>query len=282
MHRGVGFPPHRAYAIEREPRPGSDSVIEERFKAFFEDFDDATSDVKKSTQSTFETNLERWFEVLEENLELVAIVDHLESSIDFYSWFDGVSLSSEGMNESGQIRWPSGSSSRLAMQVAFMRAVLKGQPSYVDVSHAFFAADRNNQMIDATCTHIFNPAARDLRKYLARYTDDSNSERNIPASDRVVKIDHNSSGYEEALLSLDSVEMALQAVNDIDPVEKEQRVAEIKAGRSLLQATQARAESIISVLYKSLKYITKKFTDHYLGAAAAGALTLIGRLTGLW
>ena len=64
----------------------------------------------------------------------------------------------------------------------------------------------------------------------------------VPASDRVVLIDHNSAGYRETEEALDNLEHGLQSTNDFlgVPQEKEQFVAEVSAARRLLQAVRVR------------------------------------------
>jgi hypothetical protein len=105
----------------------------------------------------------------------------------------------------------------------------------------------------------------------------------LPASDRTVPLDHNSPDYLETVRALENIEQAVQQSNDYpDQEDKEQRVAELSAGRRLLQAVRARGEVIIALLYRCLLYIAKKFADVAIGALAIGTLALLGRLTGLW
>lgn len=66
------------------------------------DFDDvlaeyqaATTDVMSANSSTFETNLERWFELVDETPLLARLVRELEAQVDFQRWLD------EGINTMG-------------------------------------------------------------------------------------------------------------------------------------------------------------------------------------
>jgi hypothetical protein len=101
----------------------------------------------------------------------------------------------------------------------------------------------------------------------------------IPASDRVVRLDHNSAPYTEAMEALDKLEHTLKTANDFDNVEeRDQLLAEVSAGKRLLQATLVRVRAVTEVLGTGLKYMAKKFVDGGIGKAAGWAWELILRL----
>jgi len=98
-----------------------------------------------------------------------------------------------------------------------------------------------------------------------------------------VSFDHNSPDYLETVRALENLEQAVQQSNDYpDQEDKEQRLAELSAGRRTMQAVRARAEVIITLLYRSVLYLAKKFADTAIGLLAVGTIALLGRLTGLW
>lgn len=96
----------------------------------------------------------------------------------------------------------------------------------------------------------------------------------VPASDRTVTLGHNSQEQKEALAKLDDLIAEVRATNDFsgDPEEKEQLIAELSAGRRLLEAAKVRVSAARAALQPSLKWILEK---------AGGAV--IGKIAGdLW
>ncbi|MBX3488734.1 hypothetical protein [Parvibaculum sp.] len=103
----------------------------------------------------------------------------------------------------------------------------------------------------------------------------------IPASDRLVKLDHNSNEYQEATHHLDELIEAVGADRSNDFEDKDQRLAELKAGRELLNSNTASPTKIEAVLYGSLGYLATKFADEPIGALAAATWAAIKILLGL-
>jgi hypothetical protein len=96
----------------------------------------------------------------------------------------------------------------------------------------------------------------------------------VPASDRTVTLGHNSLEQKQVLEKIDELLEAVQATNDFPsaPEFKEQIVAELSAGRKLLEAARARVAAVRDALGPPLKWILEK---------AGGAV--IGKIAGdLW
>jgi hypothetical protein len=96
----------------------------------------------------------------------------------------------------------------------------------------------------------------------------------IPASDRTVSLGHNSPEQKQALEKIDELVEAVKQANDLPgtPEEKEQLVAELSAGRKLLEATKVRVAAVHATLQPALRWILEK---------AGGAM--IGKMAGdLW
>jgi hypothetical protein len=96
----------------------------------------------------------------------------------------------------------------------------------------------------------------------------------IPAADRTVSIGHNSPEQKQALEKIDELVEAVKRANDLPgtPEEREQIVAELSAGRKLLEATKIRVAAVQATLQPALRWILEK---------AGGAV--IGKLAGqLW
>jgi hypothetical protein len=96
----------------------------------------------------------------------------------------------------------------------------------------------------------------------------------IPASDRSVSLGHNSPEQRQAIEKIDRLVEAVTQANDLPgtPEDKEQILAELSAGRKLLEATKVRVAAVRATLQPALRWILEK------GAAAA-----VGKMAGdLW
>jgi hypothetical protein len=104
----------------------------------------------------------------------------------------------------------------------------------------------------------------------------------VPATDRVVDLDHDSSVYKETMKKIDELETAVAKINDYpDFVNKDQHVAELGAGKRLLKATRVKISAIMAVLLPVLAYLAQKFADNAVGIIASAAMVAVLKLLGL-
>lgn len=103
----------------------------------------------------------------------------------------------------------------------------------------------------------------------------------IPASDRIVSLDHNRPEYKEATEKLDQVIDLVEADRSNDFDDKEQRVSELKAGRELLKSHLVNSKTIGTVLGTCLTFLTIKFADVAIGDLAATAWAAIKAVLGI-
>jgi hypothetical protein len=95
----------------------------------------------------------------------------------------------------------------------------------------------------------------------------------IPAADRFVRLDHNSKHYRDALKDLEQLVCAIEAANNYEDTEdKEQRLAELSAGRRLLAAVRIRARLVWRVLAVPIVWIIEKFAEGFIGEVGKTAL----------
>jgi len=106
--------------------------------------------------------------------------------------------------------------------------------------------------------------------------------KEVPASDRVVTLDHNSERYQTTLKELDALTREIEVKNDYEDVaDKEERIAELSAGRRLLQSTRVRAAAVGAVLGPALMWLAQKFAGNLVGDLANSLWALIRSLIGL-
>ncbi len=264
--------------------------MSDRISDLLQDYDDLVDVVANATHNLYQASLSRWFALIDEAPKFAREVARLESLNDFDTWYRDLEdrQRKHGMG-STQLDLPTDREAALGMQVSLFRRMANGKIRAEIFAHVYIApSERNvNRGLNEFSKQIFIPAAKALRRRLER-TANSVSSPDIaplfvPAADRTVTLDHNSPDYTDTLRALEKVEQAVQQANDYDdPDDKEQRVAELSAGRRLLQATRARVDALIAVIYRGLSYLAKKFADVTIGEAAKAALALLGKLTGLW
>lgn len=103
----------------------------------------------------------------------------------------------------------------------------------------------------------------------------------IPASDRVVPLDHNRAEYKEATNKLDEVIALVETDLSNNFEDKEQCVSELKAGRELLNSPLVNSNYILTILGNCLGYLAKKFAEVSIGDMAGMAWAAIKSLIGI-
>lgn len=247
---------------------------------FFSEFDELTQYVIASRHQFFEDNLKRWFEALDETSVIAEVVTSLEYTIDIQQFLKNAANTKGSMVGSGVLNWPAQREKRLGTQLLLFREIaskrIKGWQFAVDYTYA--GSNNLNDNVTALADQIFRPFAGDLRRFLKRQTSNS-----IPASDRVVQLNHNSPEYKNTIDALETLEQTIVEANDYEDVEdKEQKIAEVSAGRRLMQAAKIRVAAISAVLSVPILYLIKKFIDTGIGKAATACydalLALFGTL----
>ena len=78
----------------------------------------------------------------------------------------------------------------------------------------------------------------------------------IPASDRVVALNHNNPLYQEMIAAIERVEIAVRQNNDLpEIIERERALAELNAGLTLLRAPSVRVSAVREMLIPTLRLI---------------------------
>jgi hypothetical protein len=106
----------------------------------------------------------------------------------------------------------------------------------------------------------------------------------VPASDRIVALDHNSQTYQETVRSLDQVIEEVRRKNDlgdVDPSEKERVLTELSLGRKLLESAKVRVAAAGALLLGGLKWVIEKFAEGSIQTAASAAYEALKVLLGL-
>ena len=124
----------------------------------------------------------------------------------------------------------------------------------------------------------------DTRPVGSSFVLDTSTLAEAPASDRVVQLDHNSKEYRIAVEALDAVIDEVRKNNeygDKDLQDRDQRVAELEAGKRLLEAPKVSVNAIQAVIITTLAYLAMKFADAAIGNLASQAIDAVKNLVGL-
>ena len=88
--------------------------------------------------------------------------------------------------------------------------------------------------------------------------------------------------FQELTNQLDELLVLLRRSNEIAGESRDQLIAEIKAGRALLEAPKTDPKLVDLFLRRPLRFICKTGSGAIIGVAATAALALLGKVTGLW
>ena len=253
-----------------------------------DDFDDCCDDVMSSNYNTFENNLMKFYQFLDNTSPFREYAKQVERPEEFDNWYQKAKSSRTGMVGSGELDWPLVIDERLGFQIALFRAIAQGRESVLDFCSNFMdAGTRLDDMVFEINDQLFRPFVRELRKLVERAAaspEALSNLSNIPASDRYVRLDHNQPDYTAAIEALNAVIEAVRASNDYasaDPEDREQRLVELSAGRKLLESVRVRVAAASVLIVTTLTYLLSKFADAAIGDLAGRAITLVKGLLSL-
>ena len=108
----------------------------------------------------------------------------------------------------------------------------------------------------------------------------------VPASDRIVTLDHNSADYRETVAALKLVSEEVRKSNEFanlfaDPDDRIRVSSEINGGIELFKNVRVNVDHVKNLLIPNLKLIAQKLADASIGALAIKALEWLTKLFGL-
>jgi hypothetical protein len=246
-----------------------------------DEYDDLTGYVRRSDYDVFASNLASWYAFLNRTSPVDALVKSLENSVNYDEWSKTGLIDQRGTGH-GRVKLPSDPDMKLGILIGMFRRLAGDERQSLNFAHSYASSARNfNENINDLVGKLFDPLADDLRRRIRRI---ESSESKIPASDRFVNVNHNSPAYKELEESLEELEKNLIALNDYDdPEDKEQRIAEISAGRRLLKATRVRIEGLLATVGAALRHLLKKTIDTSIGKIVSLAVEkLISWAPAIW
>jgi len=200
-------------------------------------YDDLTDEVSRARYPFIPDHLRNWFKHLDETPRVSAIVRRLEHGLDI-DRFTEMAMSSHTRT----LDWGDHDEKSLGMRLLLFRRFADGKQDIGLYGFHFLRVSRNvNDNARAFVEQVFEPMARELRRFLEKDVarlerDEAEEAQRVPASDRVVLLNHNSKEYTDADEAMERLEKAIREANDFEDLdEKEQREAEVSAARRLLK-----------------------------------------------
>lgn len=247
---------------------------------YFDEIKALSDRASLSSYDFYSQNLRRWYEALDEAPEPISgRVRWLEAQSDFEQLSKEVLADPEGMVGSGSIKLPDAREARLSFQLQLFRRLADGRLDAIDFAHDYFyvSSNRYDDLVAEMSRHLFDPFSDELIRLLKRRVNDPLPEGiDIPASDRIVPLNHNSPDYINLSGAISQAEEALASTNIGDPEDRDLAKAELGAAKRLLLATRVRLDFFARWLGTTLKWIALKFAEGSLAALASAALVALG------
>ena len=113
---------------------------------------------------------------------------------------------------------------------------------------------------------------------------DESATTTIPASDRVVSLDHNSPAYQDAVRHLEDLKGAIEANNEYrisDLEDHERRLTDVETTLKILENKRVNVNAVRAVAFGTLVYLAEKFAEHPIGELAKAAWDGLKALLGI-
>ena len=258
---------------------------------FLKEYDKLTKNVNESRKDNFPVNLVKWFDYLEDSdivpvKFFIAVFMGNPNFDDFYSRFSVYIF----LNDSDPFIKQIKEACRVLDQVQRRSGIWNDfqllNYTYSDIQKGVFNVD-NFSLTDYLLK--FKNFSDGLREVFEKSlgiaasdpTVDNDEQREIPASDRIVKINDNAPEFKIIIEKIEALETAISKSNSIGNEDKDRLQAELKAGEGILKGKTARIEVIKTLLVNGLKYIIKHVTDAAITVTAEYLLKLICQYFGL-
>jgi len=252
--------------------------MDEDVRDFFEEFDERANLVSGARHQDFARLMRQWLRALDEAPPPISRrVSWLRALLPIERVESEVIQEGRGMVGSGLLNWPDDVEQSLSGQLNLFESLTDRDDSGWQFAHRFFHSRSRSidDILHELTRHLFDPHVSELRRYLRKRLNNpvpSGTDHEIPASDRVVGLDHNSQAHQHTDDALQDVETKLQQINQGNPEEKNRVVAEISAARRLLQATQVRVAALVALVGSALTWIATQFAETAAGQAATWAI----------
>ena len=256
-----------------------------KLERFFDEYDEIGHRVSMARERDFARVLRTWFACLDEAPDIITgEIRRLEALRSWDIVHSEVVNSGGSMVGSGRLEWPDGKEYRLGGQLLLLRKLASEEIQTMNFSLDYFYSGVNNidSHVHEMATQLFEPHAAELRRRLEDVLEDAiTDDVYVPASDRVVTLDHNEDSFRRAVDALEETLTYLRQNNEIDPEDKARIELELESGLQLIRGSKTRLHAAGVVLVGALKWLVDRFASSMVGIAAAKAFTAVRVVLGL-
>ncbi len=249
-------------------------------------YDEVTDEVQRARTQFLADHLENWFAVIYQTADAKDLVQKLMNVSGYWRWKLDLestpiqtSFAPKHTPQKKTLKWPRGPENRLGVQLSLFNDIANERIQATEFGAKWLPSDAKDgaqELIE----QVFLPMARELRRYLQRMLADKPT---IPASDRLVSLDHNSPEFASTMEAIDNLERALTEANDYpDAEDKEQRIAEISAVGRLFKSGRVRVLAVATILRPLVTHLVTKFLDTGIGKAANALWDSATKLLGMF
>ncbi|PBC23476.1 MULTISPECIES: hypothetical protein [unclassified Mesorhizobium] len=255
----------------------------DEFQDFLDEYDDLTERLLRARYQDFASLAKRVLLMFDHAPAATSTrIQWLRSLFPIEKIEAEVLVEPKGMVGSGRMNWPQDLEQSLGAQINLLASfTVKDDRAWQFARDYFYSRSNNiNDTLHEMTGHLLEPMFRDLRRYLVRQRNNPVEINEIPAADRIVRIDHNQPSYQEAIGSIASASEALIGDNAIGTDDRDRIKFELDAGILLLHAQTVTISAIEAVLIRALRWLSANFAGAALGIAAERALSAVLLLLG--
>lgn len=232
---------------------------------FLEEYDDFTQQVQGADYKTFPSRLSQWMHLIDaEDDDVSQHIQWLKNRPGADEAYASLVHFKSGMSASS-LNIPTDRLDRLSAQLLLFSDLNSGKVKVLDFSYALFSDSNVNVSLNKMIDGLFTPFASEMRRYIKRNFDEP--VPNIPASDRIVPLNHNAPVFVEIGELLGEIERDIRGINSVDQTVKDVALSELSATKAILDAPVAREDVIQNFLIPSLKWIALKFVEYGVNGA---------------
>jgi hypothetical protein len=252
-------------------------MIDDECRLFLEELNEIEMMATSADHQEIQRVLQRWFYTIDRSPDpILALVSELIETTTLQSVNDNMVRIQNGIGNN-QFVWPLDRQERLGGQHIFLRDASEDDFDFSKFLFSFYYEQHGN-LNDASYQFVlrfFSTYIRELTRYLEmRLNGDP-----VPASDRVVSVNHNSPKFKEIESSLAEVKKQVAESNSLEDSERIQ--AELAAGEKILEPDTVRVSAVRLLLINPLSHIGKIVRDTALGQLALKVLGLIATYFGI-
>ena len=256
-----------------------------KIERFFDEYDEIGHRLSMAHERDFVRVLRTWFACLDEAPDIISSeIRRLEALQSWDTVESEVVKTGRRMVGSGRLEWPDEKEYRLGGQLLLLRKLASEEIQVMNFSLHYFYSGVNNidSHVREMATFLFEPHAAELRRRLEDVLEDSIADDvYVPASDRVVTLDHNEDSFRRAAAALEETLACLRENNEMDPDDKARIELELESGLKLIKGPKTRIQAAGVVLVGALKWLVDRFASSMVGIAAAKAFTAVRVVLGL-